>query len=817
MSDLFSKKAVLFSTTSLLIALVAGAAHAESAADAAAAAAAAPAAETASTIQEVIVTSEKRATSVQTTAISMSVVTGNVLQQNHVVTIQDLQNLAPGMSFTASTPTANINIRGLGNTAISPAVTTGVAVFRDGLYEPEAILLSEPFYDIADVEVLKGPQGTIVGQNSTGGALTINSRNPNFDGLNGYVEAQAGNFVERKIDGAVNLPITDTLAARVAFNAETRDSFYKDVGAEFATGSSAPNVNPGSIASTNARLGLLWKPTDSFQALAKVEINRLDTGGYVARPLPFSPYYSYGYNGPSIYNNNRALTPWQVDYSETALADVQTADRYSLEMKYKFNNGISVRSLTGFQRSNEYYNSDTDWSAASTGVAGARHQYHEIGPAVDYTSQEFDVLSPSEGRITWLAGASYFYRSTPVRDKTYNGAGAVTPLITASGNAAFPYTFTCPTGQTCNLYSLSSTVSTQQLIGVFGQFDVRLLDTLHLVVGARESFDTNNNLGYTVTGNLSTYIPNLGHYSRSEPTYKVTLNWTPVPGQFFYAFAARGYKQGGINNSLSQFAPEFVNDYEGGWKGRFFENHLNAQVGGYYMQYQGMQQSTLSPLTGTNLVTNLGNSTIYGIEASAQARVDHWNFDAGIAYNQSTLGSINAVATYLLAGNGAVAFPTCPAGSTGVAPGQSGKVNGVSCTNYTGALISLSGEQDPYSPVISFNTDVTYDFVIGAATLSPRISYSYIGSQYATIFQKIPTGVNANAGLDGNGNPIPYPNNLIPSHSLVDLALTYKTGDWTAEVYAKNVANTLYLSGINGNTGFYGDPRTYGVRLARTF
>jgi iron complex outermembrane receptor protein len=813
---LIKTKTGLFLTSAACALISAGAAFAQTTPSAAPAAAP----DNASTIQEVVVTAERRSVSQQTTSISMSVVSGNVLAANHIVTIQDLQNLAPGMSFTASNPTSNINIRGLGNTAISPAVTTGVAVFRDGLYEPEAILLSEPFYDIADVEVLKGPQGTIVGQNSTGGALTINSKNPDFNGFGGNIEAQGGNYHEAKLDGAVNLPISSTLAARVAFNLERRDSFWTDIGGQQAQGSGSgaagSNVNPGMVDEQNVRIGLLWKPTDKFQLLAKAEINYLSTGGYTARPLPWSPYYSYGYNGPSVYNNNRALGKWDLDYNETALSDNQYAGRYSVEMKYNLPGGLTLRSLTGFQETNENYNTDTDWSAANTGVAGARHQYHLIGPEDNYYSQELDILSPDTGRITYLAGASYFYRQTAVHDRTYNGAGVVAPIIGASGNPANPYTFTCPAGQTCNLFSISSTLSTQQLLGVFGQVDFKILDNLHLVVGGRESFDTNNNYGYTETGNLTSYIPNLGHYSRSEPTYKVTLNWEPMPGQFLYAFAARGYKQGGINNSASQFAPEFVNDYEGGWKGRFFENHLQTQLGGYYMQYQGMQQSTLSPITGTNLVTNLGNSTIYGVEGSFQARFGGWNWDAAVAYNQSTLGAVNAVATYLLAGNGATAFPTCPAGSA-VASGASGTVNGVSCTNYTGTVISLSGEKNPYSPTVQFNTDLTYTFEMGKGTLTPRVSYAYTDSQYATIFQKIPTGINANAGKDGNGNSLPYPNYLIPSHGLVDLALTYKFDLWTAEVYGKNVTNLYYLSGINGNNGFYGDPATYGVRVARSF
>jgi iron complex outermembrane receptor protein len=153
-------------------------------------------------LQEVVVTAERRNADIQTTPVSVTAISGSELLDKHIDVIADLETQVPGLSVTDSGFTQNINIRGMGNSTASPTVTTGVPVYRDGLYQPEAILLTEPFYDIADVEVLRGPQGTIVGQNSTGGALVITSANPNFDGVNGFAEVLGGNYHERKVDGA---------------------------------------------------------------------------------------------------------------------------------------------------------------------------------------------------------------------------------------------------------------------------------------------------------------------------------------------------------------------------------------------------------------------------------------------------------------------------------------------------------------------------------------------------------------------------------------------------------------------------------------
>ena len=124
--------------------------------------------------------------------------------------------------------TANVNIRGIGLDSGSPAVVPGIATYRDGLWQPP-ILITDTLYDVDSVQVLRGPQGTFVGSNSTGGAIFINSHDPDFNGVHGYAQLQAGNYSDVGFQGAVNLPIDDAWAARVAFDEEQRDSFYNDI------------------------------------------------------------------------------------------------------------------------------------------------------------------------------------------------------------------------------------------------------------------------------------------------------------------------------------------------------------------------------------------------------------------------------------------------------------------------------------------------------------------------------------------------------------------------------------------------------------
>jgi iron complex outermembrane receptor protein len=775
-------------------------------------------------VGEVVVTAERRSVNIQTTPISVAAVSGNTLAEKQVVTIEDLQASVPGLSVTESGQTTNVNIRGLGNSAITPSITTGVAVFRDGLYEPEAILLNEPFYDIGDVEVERGPQGTIIGQNSTGGAVQINSRNPNFNGINGYMEGTVGNYGDRRLDGAVNLPIIgDILAARVAFNVEGRDSYYNDVG-QALNGSVLSNDRPGSVSENNVRIGLLFKPTESFQALFKAELNYLDTGGIPGRPLPPPTCNIAGSgcvtptNTPSsfYYDGNYAnLGPYNLNYNRQE-EEIDRADRFSLELRYKFANGITLRSLTGYQHNDQQLEQDIDKSftppianpnpggpAASTTLIGSE-TYHEVGPLDDYYSQEFDVISPDSGKLTYLAGASYFWRSTPVDLTQWPD---IIGVSARPGCAPDPAAAACggtpvlaggiPSIYGAEVQSLDLT-GIQRLFGIFGQVSYQILPTLQLQVGARYSMDNNQQGGYTYfqtsPDTVSSFpISIAGHYAKNAPTWKVALNWTPIHGQFFYAFYARGFKDGGVNSGVPDFKPEYVNDYEAGWKARLFDGHLQTQLGGYYIQYDALQYQVLVPTAEqtNNQIVNLGNSTIYGVEASAQAKFGGLSIDAGIEYNHSALGQISSVATYELPGQGSNGLgPQCAvAAGVCVGPGF----------NYNPYIVSTSGEENPYSPEITGTVTVSYAIPAGPGILTPRADFSYTSRQYASIFQ--------------NSNYY-----LLDDRRLIDAYLTYAVGDWQGELFVRNLTGQVYEAGISAtNDVFYGSPRTFGMRIQRNF
>src|SRR6185437_9957955 len=269
-------------------------------------------------LQEIVVTAERRAENIQTTPISVVAVSGSDLQAASVVNINNITTVAPDVTIQSGNGSSAINIRGVGIEPVGLS-EAGVAVVRDGIINASPGAGTDmPFYDIADVEVLRGPQGTFAGDNSTGGAIIINSANPNFRGVNGYVNFKVATYSDTAIQGAVNLPVSDTFSMRLAFNQEKRGSFFYDAGA--ATGgpneegpylipqtatckatiysnyvtpskdcaslaqSTKTTDDPGNVHAQDVRFGMLWKPTDNFQSLTKVEIDSNHTDGLATQP-----------------------------------------------------------------------------------------------------------------------------------------------------------------------------------------------------------------------------------------------------------------------------------------------------------------------------------------------------------------------------------------------------------------------------------------------------------------------------------------------------------------------------------------------------
>jgi iron complex outermembrane receptor protein len=605
-------KKALWLCTSALAVLSCGAAAAQTGS----AAASGPTKPNATAVQEVVVTAERRTINLQKAPVAASVLSGSDLAQKGIVTVDQLQTAMPSVTIENFGQGNDFEIRGIGKGTTNSATPVGVVTYRDGVATFPGYYQEEPYYDIASLEVLRGPQGTFAGQNATGGALFITEKNPVIGGgYHGYLQAQYGNYNDVNLQGAVNLPISDTLAARVAFDDEYRDSFYHVTG---------PGVGrPGQLKESSLRFSLLWQPTNDLKVLWKTDYNYVDQGGF-----PADPYTD---------TNN----PFDITSNAKAMAIDQWV-RSGLTVNYKFANGVTLRSITGLQYGMSASRVDLDGTSV-----GAETLRDGVGETL--WSQELNLISPDDGPFTWIGGVYYSNDNMPFPAKTgFTIANGGVGLFNLVGN------------------------NPKQSEAVFGQVSYALTPSLQIQAGLRYSDSSNaQNVVASVPAIPGFALPQNQTERDTKVTGKLALNWTIDPNNFLYAFVATGHKGGGLNVPSSPgplppiFKPEDVTDYEAGWKATTFDGHLKTQLGVYYNHYDNFQVSIGNP---TNPVQSLelnitSPSKIYGLEGQAQAVFGALSFDFGLSLLHSELGTFYAVDPRLL-GAGACNPTSGPATAT---------------------------------------------------------------------------------------------------------------------------------------------------------
>lgn len=698
------------------------------------------------TLQEIVITSQRRAENLQDVPIAATALAGDQLEGKAVVRLSDLQFASPGVSITDAGLTQSINIRGIGLASGSPAVANGVATYVDGLFQPP-IVTTNRFYDIANVEVLRGPQGTLVGSNSTGGAIFITTHNPALDEFEGYGEIGAGNYGEATAQGAVNLPIGDTLAVRAAGDYASRESFYNSVG--------PVHTDAGDLEERSGRLSILWKPGD-FQALGKLEYTDRNTGGYAYRPIPGTQYAAFAPNGD-----------FNLDY-DSPEENHERGLISGVELRYTLPNQIAVRSLTGYQDKNIDNLYDSDATAASS-AANPRQAEAQHVREREWT-EEINVISPTGGRYNWIVGA--YVQHNKIDVDIHNTS------------AGFPTDITEPENKTTT--------------GWFGQLNFKLTDRLELQTGLRYSTFKEDGVGAVIIGNgipgfppTGLEVANLsGSHQDDRPTGKVALNYTLDEHNLLYAFVSRGYKPGGFNSSTSQFDPETVWDYESGWKATLLDGHVRTQLGVFFNRYDEFQFSLTDLTSGEAGVRNLPSAIIKGFEGQIQAQWAGWGADAGVAFVDSALGSSGALVNTRLLPPGTLG-PQCAAGVASNPP---------ACFNYGPYLQTDTSGPNLYSPKWTFNAGLDYRFNLSDnISLTPRINYAYVGSQWASLSYSMVTDYLHSRGL------------------LSALATLQLPHNGYVEGYGTNLANKVYVSGQFGNNEVFGAPRQYGVRVGTRF
>ncbi len=799
-------------------------------------------------LEEIVVTAAKLSVDVMHAPVSVTAINGDTLERNEIHQMTDLQFYVPGLSVSNNTNGATLNIRGIGSTFYSPNIAQGVPIYRDGLLVPTSIG-DEPLWDVANVQVLRGPQGTLVGANSTAGAMFINTVNP-VVGVNasGYAQVVGGNYHHVTAESAVNLPIADTFAARVGMRYERRDSYSDNLtAANFNPGVGVPQLNnraePGGLDMIALRATLLWKPADGIEVLGKTEYFENRNGYSPDKPIPVGSTAvngvtttcpapgSYFGAAPSTWSQVPGTCgfapfapadPYRLAYGANDTSLYERIWRESLQANFALGDGgPTLRLLGGASYNTTSFQAENTASPYYTGGSFSSVNEHTA-------TLEADLLSRVGGPLQWVVGGFWWTDPSKFIYAPVNFSGG--PFGVGTG-------YSQPTG---GLYLDGQ--NSRKSYAAFGNVTYELNASWKLEAGMRETWNrgANDNAPCPPTentltcynGNANAFhfldpnpsnpwgplvyngngFANLGAESDSLFTWKVALDYNLSKDSYLYAEVATGGKAGGIRTNVpgDNFDPEKDIDYELGWKATMLDNHASVQLDGFYTKYTDMQVRGRNISDGQGSIFNAGSSKVYGVELAAQALLGGWQVAGTASYTKSSVSIGNIVnqdACNLEADCAPNNTAQCP---PGVANGTA--VNGHPCFNYqTGGvtingsyypfLENVSGQQLPNSPTFQGNVSVGYRFELGAAGLEPRVDLSYQGRQYAAIY---------NTPLD-----------LFPSRTNLNVKLSYDRAAWLVEGYATNLTNRVYpvaQDAANANNAeIFNAPREFGVRVRRSW
>jgi len=551
-------------------------------------------------LDSISVTAERRSVNIQKMPSAVSVISGEQLTAKAIVRMEDMAHSTPSLSFSDTGATQAINIRGIGIASSSASVQSGVSIYQDGVFTVP-ILLSNMFYDIESIEVLRGPQGTLSGNNSTGGAIYINTVAPEIGRAGGYAELRAGNHAERGFQSGFDVPAGQYLAFRVASNYRERDSYYRDVG--------TINSGAGSLEEKSLRIGGLLE-IDGFRALLRGERIIRDMGGLAYRPIPGTTFAA-----------GRTGNIRDIAYNTPGFRK-EDASTGSLELRQKLAGGAVIRYVGSWADRLFHYWRDVD----ATTLASLENENYA---ASLLRTHELNFISDDSGDWNWVGGLYWQEEKVQQHGLTLDNTGFPTRV-----NDNDPI---------------------KSLRGIFGNINYHLSPAFEIQFGLRysESKTSNRNGNITVGAGIPGFPENgirvaelVGSAEDDAVTGKIALNWTPNPDNLVYVSAARGYKSGGFNSANSNFDPEFVNNYELGWKTTALDGHLRSQINVFYSDYKGLLFVILDTSTGTNGVTNLGAGKIQGLEAQFQALFGEYGdfrIDGSFAYIDSEMAPVTFV------------------------------------------------------------------------------------------------------------------------------------------------------------------------------
>lgn len=598
-------------------------------------------------IEEVVVTAQKRQENQQDVPIAITAFSGDQIRELGFDNPLEVASQTPnfkigGLGGSTASVTPWLNIRGIQFTDTSFVNDQSVALYVDEVYQAATGAGVQQLYDVDRIEVLKGPQGTLFGRNSSAGLVQYVTRQPT-DAFEGYLEGSYGQYNERSVEGAVSGPIFDGLTGRFAGKYSGNDGYRHN-----------PQTGVDSFGATNATAARGTLRYDGVQDLVvtvsahyargadifpgrDLRGTRVpgDTGTECADPAAVYAGQCATKTGFINSSNDPNITysvrPSPMDY-----------ESYGGYVRGELNLGdVAITSITGYEDWRSYLEQDSGMGPNSHNNVTADFL------ANAYNFSEELRASGVYGKTNWVLGAYYYNDSHHVREDLYDWWARI------SGG---PSTFSDGAHE-----GKVDTLS----YALFGQIETPITDTVSLAIGGRYSKEDRNMViaRYWAGCNLYQCTPALdtsGDASFPNFSGDITVRWKPIDDLMAYVKFARGFKSGGWNPNANSLAaagpadPEIVDDWEVGVKSDWWDHRFRADIAAFHYKFDGLQSSLNQLVNGVavNNFINAGSATIYGTEWELTVLpIDALELRTGIGTLFTSIDSVATGGLGILPGN----------------------------------------------------------------------------------------------------------------------------------------------------------------------
>ena len=758
-------------------------------------------------IGEIVVTAQFREQSLQKTPIAITAVNAQMLENRNETSVAQVAAQAPNVTLAPNGAAFGASmvafIRGIGQTDFNLALEPGVGIYLDDVYYPTLTGSLLDLLDLDRVEILRGPQGTLAGKNSIGGAIKLYSVKPNGnDG--GYLEGTFGSLDRLNARGAADFTIVpDKLFVRISADTENHRGYITrydysclNPGSNLPThqvGDGCVLGHDGSQSVANGRIAVRWVPTDKLEVnltgmftndQSSVQANTLVKVAPGALDLPFQTVFTTGVNGQPVFFGPQFIpkNPYTsyATYTSSACSLIFGCDPYSpitvppinffkqgtgdLTIDYKLTPNLSLKSITGVQYYENQFAEQTDASPIGVEILLQRQVHHSL-------TQEFRANGNIGTVLDYTVGGFYLDQ---------NGG-----LNARVGLPWVGFDFIHGPDQTpANTKAVYGDATWHVIQNVDFSAGLRYSDENKTYVYFRHNADGSiitSPTGYN--GEVFGLNGTTAYFHGTRLDYRVALQWQVTPDLMAYVDTATGYKGGGVNprpfvpTQAIAFQPETLTAYEGGVKMYLFDRRMRLNLAGFYNFYDNIQLTLTScpAQSGGNaaipcaLPANVGSAHVSGFEAETEIHpIGGMEIDGSFSYLGFQYTSILNTA------------------ATGITLGMT----------------------TPYTPEWKWSVGAQYTFGLGGyGTLTPRADASYQSSEFA--------------------NPINDPAwNQIAGYTVLNLRLTYRApvGGWQTWLEVTNVTNKLYyltLFDLHTSAGYVNGqpamPREWKFTVKKTF